>query len=147
MISSFLLAQSIEEEHHHDHHINEIAVANSMVFFVQEKELSYGLHFHYIRNISHSKFGIGLAYERIFDEHGHNTIGFVGAYRPIEPLTLSVSPGLAFEDKEPGVSLALHFETAYEFEIKNFHLGPSIEFAFDTKDIHISFGIHIGYGF
>lgn len=142
-----MLAQTSEEMHHHEHHKNEIAIANSMVLFVQEKELAYGLHLHYIRNISHSKFGIGLAYERIFDEHGHNTIGFVGAFRPIEPLTLSISPGLAFEDKEKEVTAALHFETAYEFEIKNFHIGPSIEFAFDPKDIHISLGVHIGYGF
>lgn len=147
IFTSNIFAQSSEDLHNHEHHSNEIGVANSLVYFVQEKVFSYGLHMHYVRNIPKSKFGIGLGYERIFDEHGHNTIGLVGAYRPIENLSFSVSPGLSFEDGDQEISFALHLETAYEFEIKNFHIGPAIEFAYDPKDIHISIGVHIGYGF
>jgi hypothetical protein len=45
----------------HIHHKNEIGIANAPVYFVREKELSYGLHIHYVRNIKSSRFGIGLA--------------------------------------------------------------------------------------
>ena len=141
-----IIAQSTEDFHNHEHHKNEIGVANSLVYFVQEKVFAYGLHIHYVRNIPKSKFGIGLGYERIFDEHRHNTIGLVAAYRPIENLSFNVSPGLSFEDVDQETSFALHLETSYEFEIKNFHIGPSFELAYDPKDIHISLGIHIGYG-
>jgi hypothetical protein len=32
---------------------------------------------HLIKKIAHTKFGIGVGYEKIFDEHKHNTIGLV----------------------------------------------------------------------
>ena len=147
IFTSNIIAQSTEDINNHEHHKNEIGVANSLVYFVQEKVFAYGLHIHYVRNIPKSKFGIGLGYERIFDEHKHNTIGFVAAYRPIENLSFNVSPGLSFEDGGEELGFAMHLETSYEFEIKNFHLGPAFEFAYDPRDIHISLGIHIGYGF
>jgi hypothetical protein len=147
IFTSKIIAQSTEDLDNHEHHKNEIGVANSLVYFVQEKVFAYGLHIHYVRNIPKSKFGIGLGYERIFDEHRHNTIGLVAGYRPIENLSFIVSPGLSFEDGNQEVRFALHLETSYEFEIKNFHIGPAFEFAYDSEDLHISLGIHIGYGF
>ena len=147
IFTSNIIAQSTGYLDNHEHHKNEIGVANSLVYFVQEKVFAYGLHMHYVRNITKSKLGLGLGYERIFDEHRHNTIGLVAAYRPIENLSVNVSPGLSFEDGDQELSFALHLETSYEFEIKNFHIGPAIEFAYDPKDIHISIGVHIGYGF
>ena len=36
-------------EHDHGHH-HEIGIANAPVYFIKEKELSYGLHFHYLAN-------------------------------------------------------------------------------------------------
>ncbi|MEO5907479.1 MAG: hypothetical protein ABIQ11_12180 [Saprospiraceae bacterium] len=48
----------------------------------------------------------------------------------------------------PGeVAFALHAETAYEFELSNFHLGPVLESAYDPEDFHISLGLHTGIGF
>jgi hypothetical protein len=150
---------------HHDHPKNEIGVANSPVYFVKEKAISYGLHLHYVRTISDSKFGIGLGYERIFDEHEHHTIGVVTSYRPIHGLSLNVSPGITFEgntdeedhageevhEDEEGhaneINFALHIESAYEWEFGNFHLGPVFEFAYDPEDYHISLGLHLGLGF
>ncbi len=133
---------------HHDHHRNEIGIANSPVYFVKEKELSYGLHIHFIHTLRESKWGIGAGYERIFDAHGHHTIGIIGSYRPIDPLSFILSPGITFEDANPGeTAFALHAETAYEFEAGHFHLGPVLEFAYDPEDFHISLGIHIGFGF
>jgi len=134
--------------HEHEHHKNEIGIANSAVYFVKEKVYSYGLHVHYTRTISETKFGVGAAYERIFDPHGHNTFGVALIYSPFEKFNINLSPGLTFEDENPSdVGFALHLETSYEFEINNFHLGPSLEFAYDPEDYHISLGLHIGYGF
>ena len=48
-------AQSTEHTDNHEHHNNEIGIANGPVYFLKEKVLSYGLHIHYIRKISHSK--------------------------------------------------------------------------------------------
>jgi hypothetical protein len=44
-------------------------------------------------------------------------------------------------------SMYQFIETAYEFEIKNFHVGPAFEFAYDPEDFHISLGLHCGFGF
>ncbi len=93
-------------------------------------------------------FGIGLGYERIFDEHKHNTFGVVASYRPIDPLSLNLSPGVTYEGSESDhLDFALHVEATYEFEISNVHIGPVFEFAYDPEDYHLSLGLHIGYGF
>ena len=148
--SSLLLSQEtdhIDKHIHHEHHNNEIGVAIAPVYFVKEKEFSYGLHMHYVHTIRNSKFGIGLGYEKIFDEHEHNTFGIVAVYRPINELSFNISPGLTFEKNKKNANFALHIETSYEFEVHNFHIGPVLEFAYDPEDIHISLGIHIGFGF
>ncbi len=146
-----LYAQAREEADseadHHAHHKNEIGVANSPVYFFKEEAFAYGLHIHYSRSLSELNFGAGLGYERIFDEHGHHMIGLEVFYRPVEALCLNLSPGLTFEDKNPKAGFSLHLETSYEFEIKDFHLGPALELAFDQEDIHLSAGLHLGYGF
>jgi hypothetical protein len=135
-------------DHHHHHHKNEIGFASAPVYFVNEKEFSYGIHIHYVRTIKDSKFGIGLGYERIFDEHKHNTIGIVGSYRPTENFGINISPGITFEDgEESSTNFAIHLEASYEFAINNIHLGPVLELAYDPEDYHISLGFHIGYGF
>lgn len=132
---------------HHDHHKNEIGIANSPVYFVKENVIVYGLHFHYLRNISTSRFGLGLGYERIFDKHKHNTLGIVGSYRPVDGFSINISPGLTFEEQNKSPAFALHLETSYELEFNNFHFGPAVEVAYDPEDYHLSLGIHIGYGF
>lgn len=139
---------SQEMNHNHDHHKYELGVANSLVYFAAEKEYAYGFHLHLVRNITHTKFGYGIAYERIFDEHKHNTIGIVGSYNPFKSLHINIAPGIAFEDSEPfDLKFAFHAETSYDFELGNIHVGPLLEFAFAPDDYHISFGLHVGYGF
>lgn len=98
---------SAEHLDNHEHHKNEIGVANSPVYFLKENVFAYGLHIHYVRNITKSKFGLGLGFERIFDEHKHNTIGLVATYRPIEKLSFNISPGLTIEDDNPKANFAL----------------------------------------
>ena len=134
------------KEHHH--HRNEIGIANAPVYFMKEESFSYGLHLHYIHTFHESKFGLGAGYERIFDEHGHNTFGLVLSYRAVDKLNFILSPGLTIEDASPGESsFAMHAEASYEFEFGDFHLGPVFEVAYDPEDVHLSLGIHIGYGF
>ena len=65
-----------------------------------------------------------------------------------------MSPGITFEKHieadgkvEIEKNLGAHLESAYEWEFGNIHLGPVLEFAYDQKDIHISLGLHVGYGF
>ena len=61
---------------------------------------------------------------------------------------VNVSPGLTFEEREPDMlNFALHLEASYEFEIGDLHIGPVIEYAYDTEDQHLSLGLHVGIGF
>ena len=135
-------------DHNHEHdHTFEIGLANTLVYFAKEKESAYGIHLHVIKSINHSKFGIGLGYERIFDEHKHNTLGIITSYNPTEKIHVSLTPGIAFAGNNASEKhLALHLETSYDYQIANLHLGPMIEFAIDSEDFHVSLGIHIGLG-
>ena len=146
-----LIAQThthTDNDHHHKHAKNEIGIVNAPVYLVKEKAMAYSIHLHYLRMIEDSKFGLGVGYERLFNEHKHNTFGIVGSYRPIDRLSFSFSPGITFEDEEPSeLNLALHFEAVYEFEFHHFHIGPTLGFAYDPEDYHVSLGLHIGYGF
>jgi len=134
------------QSHDHEHsHVHEVGISLAPVYFFGEEELSLATHVHYVYNFPHTKFGVGLGYERIFDEHKHNFVGVELNYRPIHKLTLNVSPGVAFEGEHPDEKdFGLHFETVYEFEFGRFHLGPVLEFAYHSEDVHISLGIHIG---
>lgn len=143
---SALFAQE-QEKHEHKHHKNEISMANSPVYFTNENVVAYGIHFHYVRKIPKTDLALGLGYEKIFDQHGHNTLGVVCSYRPINKLAFNTSPGVTFEDIGGPPQFTLHLETAYEFEWEDFHIGPVFEFAYDKEDNHLSLGLHFGYGF
>lgn len=154
LLSAFLINAVAQEDHpvetghDHEHHGYEIGIANLLVYMGGDNEYSYGLHLHAVRNLGESHFGVGLGFERIFDEHGHNTIGLVGSYRATDHLVFNLTPGVSFEDREADhLKFAMHIEGTYEFVIKNIHIGPLIEFAFDTDDYHLSLGLHIGFGF
>lgn len=150
LISSKTYSQTdsllIRKEHEHDQHYNELGIANSPVYFLRENIFSYGLHFHWVRNILKSKFGLGLGYERIFDKHSHHTFGIIGSYQPIDRMNIIFSPGISFENGNNNGKFALHLESTYEWQFHQFHYGPSFEIAYDPEDYHISIGIHFGYG-
>ncbi len=100
MIESY--SQSSEHLHTstcgEDYHHYELGVPNSAVYFLNEKYFSYGLHLHVVKNIKYSKYGYALGYERIIDEHCHNSFGIVGVYRPIHEWRINLSPGIIYED-------------------------------------------------
>jgi len=150
----FMHSYAQNHKHHkndHDHekhrHSHELGLSLAPTWFSSENELNAGLHLHYVYNLLPSKFGLGIGYERIFDDHKHNFVGAEVVYRPFHALSLDISPGLAFEGGHGDeMEFALHFETAYEFEFGAFHLGPLIEVAYHPEDWHFSTGIHIGFG-
>lgn len=154
LLSSFIISTCISQEEEgkhkesHDDHTNEIGIANSPVYFLKEKTLAYGFHAHYVRSLNNSKFGYGLGYEHIFDEHKHTTVSLVGSYRYKAYWNFIASPGITFENKnydEPKFSF--HAEASYEYELGDVHIGPVFEVAYDPEDIHISLGLHVGYCF
>lgn len=149
LIGKVLNAQTHQhDEHHHEHPNNELGIANHLVFLGNEHEFAYGLHLHYLRTFSESKFGAGFGYEQIFDEHSHKTIGIIGSYRPTSGLYFNISPGISFIGPENStIRFAIHLESTYEIELNHFHLGPAIGFAYDFHDYHLSLGLHLAYGF
>lgn len=142
--------RSAESAQHHAHsHRFELGLSAGVVYLPQEQEVTAGLHLHAVFNILASRFGVGLGYERLLDDHGHNAIGVILQLRIIDEWSVAVSPGVAFADAAPAdVTFAAHVETAYEFPLgENVHLGPVLEVAFDTHEVHLTGGAHLGVGF
>lgn len=154
LISSLFFNAFSQEHEHHDeeheqehHHVHEIGVSVAPVYFTKAGELSMATHLHYTYNFPQTGFGLGIGYERIFDDHKHNFVGVELSYRIVHPLSLSLSPGVAFEGDHPDEKeFALHFETVYEFEVGTFHIGPVLELAYHPEDFHVSLGVHVGLG-
>ena len=135
-------------EHDHDHAANEIGAGNFLSYHIGEQEFAYGLHIHYLRAIENSRFGFGIGYEQIYDEHKHRTIALIGNYRLLPPLILSLSPGILLPNQEnQDFRFALHSELVYEFEFDHFHLGPTLEFATTFEEFHVGIGLHFAYAF
>jgi len=138
---------NLENTETHAHSKNEIGIAISPAYFINEQVWTLSMHLHYTRIIPNTKFGIGASFERIVFDPKHNTFGLILAYYPVENLNFTLSPGLTFEGDDPTGLFALHMEVSYAFEVGDFHIGPAFEFASDPNDYHLSLGIHVGYGF
>ena len=143
-----LFGQSDQESHHE--HSNEISIATGIVPLPAEDELTIGFHFHYVKGIGKSKrFGLGLGFETIVDEHKHYTFSVVAQYRILAGWILGYAPGIMIRE-EGGNTLyqvAHHIETAYEFEIGDFHIGPMAEIGIEGIGVHYMAGIHFGIDF
>ena len=126
---------------------NEIGIAISPAYFINEGVSTFAMHIHYTRSIPNSKFGVGASFERIVLNPKHSTFGLNVSYNPINHLKFVLSPGVTFEDGDSTALFALHFEATYGFEFGNMHLGPAFELASDPNDFHISLGVHIGFKF
>jgi len=73
-----MVSTAQEHDHEHDddgqhmHYLNsyEIGVSNGVVYNATEKEFAYVAHAHFIKLVGEKhQFGLGVGYERIFDEH------------------------------------------------------------------------------
>ncbi len=148
--SIFLYSQ--EHDHHDEHHHHpeyELGFSNGVVYNFSERELAYGIHTHFVKAISKSdKLGLGLGYERIFDDHKHNVVSVILLYRPVENFSVNFAPGVSWlATKSSSVKPSMHIEGLYEWQFGNFHLGPLVGIAFNTEDFHASIGLHLALGF
>jgi len=138
-----------DELHDHEHPKNEIGFSNNAVFNVTENEFAYSLHLHIVKTIGNSdKIGLGLGYERIFDDHKHNALGIIFMLRPIESLSFNLSPGISWlQTKSNSLKPVMHIEGLYEWQFNHFHVGPLLGMAFNPDDFHVSVGLHLAFGF
>ncbi len=144
--SESMMAQ--HEEHHHEHHPWELGGALGAVFSIEEKHTAPGIHAHVLRNLGEEKkFGVGIGFETILDEHQHLNFGIPVNYNTHRGFIFTATPGVLFK-KETDWELnpSVHLETLYEFAFDHFHTGPMIELALAPNDIHLMLGIHIGFG-
>jgi hypothetical protein len=159
LVVASILPASSQEEHHEDgqqvgeqhdgshHHIYDLGFAPSAVYNLTEKSTDFGLHLHLFRAIS-DKFALGIGYEAVFAEAQHHSITLLLKYEIIHNFTINLGPGLIFPNEEHDeYSLAGHIELVKTFELGGWHLGPMVGFGFDEHEKHLSFGLHIGYGF
>lgn len=144
-----LSAKAQHEDHDHEHPFNEIGFSNNAVYNVTEKEIAYSIHIHYIRIFEKNEdFGLGMGYERIFDDHKHNSFNVILMYRPFNHFSLNIAPGVIWLDSEKNsLKPAMHLEGLYEFEIGPIHMGPIIGVGLNTNDMHLSTGLHLALGF
>jgi len=133
-----------------DPHNYHIGVGMAAAHVVGEKGLAPGFHLHLLRQFgAHKRWGMGLGYEVILDEHWHNGLNMLFNYRPVHFISILAGPGmvLAKHDGKTEVKPALHTEAVFEFNVGGLHMGPMIGFGTDREESHFSVGIHIGIGF
>ena len=135
-------AQSVELAHD-----KEISISNLYVYSNKEKIWNHGLLFQFIKSINTTKFGVGCGFEFINNDQIHYSFGPILSYKPIHELCLSAFPSIEYTDSIESGSSSFHLESSYEFEYREFNLGPVFEFAHNKEDDHVSIGIHAGYSF
>ena len=143
-----------EGEEHHDHlHTDEIGISLAPTYYIQEGSLALGVHGHYVHRMGSSRFGLGVGFEAVFDDHKHRTLGAVFQYSPGLATQIALSPGIVQEThieeghSEKEYHWALHLEIVREFNVGKIDLGPFFEFALEEEGQHIGLGIHIGLPF
>jgi len=150
VVHSSLKAQHESHSHSYDHHHkhNELAIGTGVVWLPEESSFGYGIHLH--GNIGITDWmGIGPGYELILGTHTHHTLSGLLHFHPVHPLDINVGPGLVFPDEELSeYRFKMHLEVAAVFEVgEHIHLGPSIDAGLGKQDLHLTFGIHLGYVF
>ncbi|HDR53045.1 MAG TPA: hypothetical protein ENN90_15735 [Mariniphaga anaerophila] len=150
-----LFTASAQNHHNHEHHAHadahkyHIGFGVAATHFMSEPELAPGVHVHVIRQLGHhNRWGLGLGYEGILDEHMHNSLNFLVNYYPLKHLSINAGPGMVFSehDGENEILPAFHTEVIYEFNLGKFHIGPMAGFGIDSEDTHFSVGVHVGIG-
>jgi hypothetical protein len=134
----------------HEEHARHLGFLIGSVYNIHEDKwmLGIGAEYEYVLPYWNRLLGIGVGAEMVFDEHKHYVISLLLPVHPIDKLTLFVSPGVMFiEREEPGTRFAVHLGAEYEFDLEKYFLAPEFEVAFAGDDIHVMLGIHIGFGF
>ena len=128
-ILSFLLGQE-EHDHHDEHgHHKELSIAFGITPKHENENNKLGVHIHYIKGLgNHSPYAFGL-------------------YRFESGYSIAYVPGLLFADEENAMQFTQHLEFCYEFEYKQYHIGPQFDIGIEGKESHYSVGIHLGIDF
>jgi len=147
-ILSLLLGQE-EHDHHDEHgHHKELSIALGVTPGHDNENSKIGMHAHYLKGVgNHSPYAIGISLETIFDKHKHNSVGLVGLYHFQSGFSIAYVPGLLFVEHENEIQFAQHLELCYEFELKQFHLGPQFDIGIEEDGFHYSYGVHLGIDF
>lgn len=147
LVSLTIFGQETDNEHNHEEsHKNHIGTGAALAFLTSENSFAPGIHLHYIRQFGKEyRWGTGIGYEAIIDEHSHNGVTLLLNYRPIDLISLIAGPGLVFTNSE--TKATFHSEVVFEFDVCGMHAGPMIGFGIDPEETHFAAGIHIGIGF
>lgn len=141
------------ESHHHAHSDYELGVSLGIANLIDEDEYAPSMHLHISKRLGSSelleRISLGLGAEYIFAEHQHYS--FVGtiSINPIWAVILDISPGILITEHEGSKEkqFVTHIELTYEFEYKEFGIGPVIGLGLSEEDNHYMIGIHLGKGF
>lgn len=146
--------QSTEHEsHHHADSEYELGISFGLSHLTDEGENALGSHIHLLRRLGSEelseKIALGLGFEYIFTEHPHYSLVGTVSINPIWALIFDISPGILITEHEGSKEkqFVTHLELTYEFEYRNFGIGPVIGLGLSEDDNHYMFGIHIGKGF
>jgi len=134
----------------HEEHIQHVGFLVGAVYNLHEERFMLGLgaEYEYVLPFWDNLFGIGLAGEMVFDDHRHYVLSLLLPVHLWREFSVFAAAGLMFIDKdETERRFAVHFGAEYEFELNKFFLAPEFEVAFAGDDIHLMFGIHLGFGF
>ena len=135
--------------HLEDPHKYHVGIASIATHVTGESGIAPGFHIHFIRQLGHHyRWGLGVGYEAIADEHWHNGLNLMANYRPASFLSLLAGPGLSLKKHHGDTEIlpAFHTEAVFEFNLRGIHVGPLIGYGFDKEESHISVGLHIGLG-
>ena len=144
-------------QNHHDHdnhfhadeHKYHIGFGVAATHITGEPGIAPGIHVHFIRQLgSQNRWGLGLGFEGILDEHSHNGLNLLVNYKPLKQLSINAGPGIIFSehDGEREISPGFHTEIIYEINLGKLHLGPMAGFGIDKEASHFSVGVHVGIG-
>ena len=90
-----------EHNHKHDHfHKNEIGISLSPTVYLKESVVSLGAHAHYIHRLGETRFGAGIGFEAVFDEHKHRTLSTVFQWSPTYNTHICVAPGVVIAEHD-----------------------------------------------
>lgn len=149
--TALFTANAYSQDTHHDHHSEsgfELGVSVSNVFMEKGEANGTSLHFHLMKGLS-EHFSLGLGIEKVFADEEHYGLGIILAVHPVDNLTLSIAPGLEWENHEGEWESinSTHLEATYMLDADGFHYGPTIGYAKSDHGEHYKAGIHFGIPF
>ena len=144
-VSIFAQIDGHADEHQHPW---ELGGALGAVYSIKESHIAPGLHAHLLKNLGEEKrFGVGLGFETILDEHHHLNFGIPLNYNTMNGFVFTATPGVLFKrELEWEMDPSVHVEILYEFTFEHYHLGPMVEIALAANDYHFMLGFHVGFG-